>query len=150
MLVFWVLIQKYLPIKQSNLNNYFNGPFVSPSVTKNFFRLNRLGITPWLLGSIPVARGWPRVTPGHAAPLEELARARRALSSETNDCLYLSPSLGVPKSRILTTWLCNLLVLPPYTVIRFPKFQEKTVFYQGILGFFKKRWIVPNLRSKSL
>ena len=25
------------------------------------------------------------------------------------------------------------------TVIRFPKFQEKTVFYQGILGFSKKR-----------
>ena len=31
-------------------------------------------------------RGWPRVPPGHAAPPEELARARRALSSN----LYLA------------------------------------------------------------
>ena len=30
------------------------------------------GVDPW---------GWPRVAPGHAAPPEELARARRALSS---------------------------------------------------------------------
>ena len=34
-------------------------------------------------------------------------------SNETNDCLYLSPSLGVLKSRILMTWLCNLLARPP-------------------------------------
>ena len=34
-------------------------------------------------------------------------------SNETNDCLYLSPSLGVLKSRILMTWLCYLLAQPP-------------------------------------
>ena len=34
-------------------------------------------------------------------------------SNEKNDCLYSSPRLGVLKSRILMTWLCNLLALPP-------------------------------------
>ena len=46
---------------------------------KIFFCLNHLGITPWLLESTPgVDPGYP---PGHAAPPEELGRARRALSS---------------------------------------------------------------------
>ena len=58
-------------------------PSVRPYVTKNFFRLNRLGI---ILGSPPDPQGWPLTPtprpPGHAAPPEELARARRALSSQ--------------------------------------------------------------------
>ena len=61
-----------------HLHHYFNQHVclsictASSSVTKNFFRLNRLGITPW---------GWPRVAPGHTAPPEELAKAQRAFSS---------------------------------------------------------------------
>ena len=51
-------------------------PSVRVSVTNFFFRLNDLGITPRPPGSHPNPP-----PPGHAAPPEELAKARRALSS---------------------------------------------------------------------
>ena len=55
---------------------------------KFFFHLNRLGLT-LTPGVDP--RGWPRVAPGHKALPEELARARRALSS--------NPLFGLWSSR---------------------------------------------------
>ena len=73
-----------LSILFKNLNNYFNGhvcpsirPFVSSS--QNFFSLKSPWNHPLTPGVEP--RGWPWVPPGHAAPPEKLARARRALSS---------------------------------------------------------------------
>ena len=71
-----------------HLNHYFNRhvcpsmfrPFVRPFVRhKNFFSLKSPWNHPLTPGVGP--RGWPRVPPGHTAPPEELARARRALSS---------------------------------------------------------------------
>ena len=74
-----------------NLNHYFDRhvcPSIRPSFRhsvipsvrhKIFFSLK----SPWNHPLTPGVHpwGWPRVPPGHAAPPEELARARRALSS---------------------------------------------------------------------
>ena len=70
------------------LHNYFDYHVclsfrpVSGFRHKIFFSLK----SPWNHPLTPGVdhRGWPRVHPGHAAPPEELARARRALSS-TNE-----------------------------------------------------------------
>ena len=70
--------------KGTNLNNYFHRHVcpssVRPSVRhKNFFSLKSPWNHPLTPGVDP--RDWPQVAPGHTAPPEELARARRALSS---------------------------------------------------------------------
>ena len=59
---------------------------VCPSVRPSFVRSSENFVLlklPWNHPLTPGVdpRGWPRVAPGHAAPPEELARARRALSS---------------------------------------------------------------------
>ena len=78
-------------VSRFNLNHYFHR-HVCPSIralvrssvrpSQNFFLLKSPWNHPLTPGVDP--RGWPRVAPGHAAPPEELARARRALSSYIN------------------------------------------------------------------
>ena len=69
-----------------HLHNYFDyhvcasiRSFGVRCLSQNFFSLKSPWNHPLTPGIDP--RGWPRVPPGHAAPPEELARARRALSS---------------------------------------------------------------------
>ena len=73
--------------RKSNLNNYFNG-HVCPSVHracvshKIFFRLNRLGITPWLLGSTPgVDPGTPGARSGHFLVISKVTDKNPAMIS---------------------------------------------------------------------
>ena len=74
-----------------NLHNYFDY-HVCLSIrlvsircsSQIFFSLKSPWKHPLTPGVVP--RSWPRVPPGHTAPPEELARARRALSSTQYKC----------------------------------------------------------------
>ena len=94
-----------------NLNNYFDR-HVCPSMFRSFVRPSQKFFLLKSPRNHPLTpevdpRGWPRVAPGHAAPPEELARARRALSSNIY-FQFLYPS-HFSKTAIQGIYLVHLL-----------------------------------------
>ena len=90
---------------RSDLYHYFSGHvclsivrgYVGTYVTKNFFRLNRLGITPWLLGSTP------GLAPGSPGPRSPSGGARIYPRSRHFLVIFKCPSWKLQK------WFCQNL-----------------------------------------
>ena len=113
-----VFLSSYFQSKH-NLNHYFHRhvcPSIHTSVRHKIFFLLKSPRNHPLTPEVD-PRGWPRVALGHAAPPEELARARRALSSQVNCNLKVGGDFfSSLKYMHLTTFVSNFCSFDQFLV----------------------------------